>query len=129
MKPSDARVFDASAIGLSGLCMLHCLALPVLGALLPALAAWSHAEWVHAAFVLLAFPLAGVALWRSHRVRPLPAPLWALSACGLVALTLGALGWPVEAWETPITVAGSTMLAAAHVWNWRRRHARRLSCG
>lgn len=128
MKPSDARVFDASAIGLSGLCLLHCLALPVLAALLPALAAWSHAEWVHAAFVLLAFPLAGLALWRSHRVRPLPASLWALSASGLVALTLGAVGWPAESLETPITVAGSVMLASAHAWNWRRRHARARSC-
>ena len=128
MKPSDARVFDASAIGLSGLCLLHCLALPLLGALLPALAAWSHAEWVHAAFVLLAFPLAGLALWRSHRGRPLPARLGALSACGLIARTLGVLGWPAEPWETPIPVAGSVMLAGAHVWNWRRRHARERAC-
>ena len=30
-----AALFDVSAIALSGLCLLHCLALPLLAALLP----------------------------------------------------------------------------------------------
>lgn len=122
MKPLDLHVFDASAIGLSGLCLLHCLALPVLAAFLPVFAAWAEAEWVHLLWVVLAAPLAGVALWRSHRSRRLPRALWMLAIAGLGALAAGACGWPREVWETPATVAGSAMLAGAHVWNWARRH-------
>jgi hypothetical protein len=128
MKPSDARFFDASAIGLSGLCLLHCLALPVAAAFLPALAFWQASEWVHVLFVMLAVPLAGIALWRSHRVSALPKALWMLSAGGVAALAMGAIGWPSHAWETAITVAGSVLLASAHAWNWRRRHSRAKSC-
>ena len=122
MKHSLASLLDASAIGLSGLCLVHCLLLPVAAAaLLPALAAASEAEWVHRLFVALALPLAGLALWRAHRQRPLPWPLLALAATGLTGLVAGALGWPDHALETPLTVLGSVLLASAHVWNWRRR--------
>ncbi|MET0288661.1 MAG: MerC domain-containing protein [Pseudoxanthomonas sp.] len=123
MKPacSPSAWFDASALGLSSLCLLHCLALPVLAAVLPALASWAEAEWVHLVFAAIAVPLAGLALWRSHRVRPLPVGLIALAALGLAGLMLGASGWPSHAAETPFTVAGSLLLAWAHLWNWRRR--------
>jgi peptidoglycan/LPS O-acetylase OafA/YrhL len=119
--PSASAVFDASAIGLSSLCLLHCLALPVLAAVLPALASWADAEWIHVLFAAIAVPLAGLALWRSHRLRPLPARLIALAVLGLAGLLVGASGWPSHAAETPFTVAGSLLLASAHLWNWRRR--------
>lgn len=45
---------DAIGIGLSGLCLIHCLALPVLLSLGPALV-WMENEWVH-------LGLAGLAL-------------------------------------------------------------------
>ncbi len=121
MKPSLTSLLDASAISLSSLCLAHCLLLPVAVALVPVLGVASKAEWVHLAFVAMAAPLAALALWRSHRHRPLPPPLWALAAVGLAGLLAGATGWPVHAWETPVTVAGSLLLASAHVWNWRRR--------
>jgi hypothetical protein len=122
--PLDATL-DASAIGLSGLCLAHCLLLPVAAALLPALAAAAEAEWLHLAFAASALPIAGLALARAHRRRPLPPALWALAAAGLCGLAAGAVGWPAHALETPLTVAGSLALAAAHLWNWRLRpHAR-----
>ncbi len=123
MKSSPAALFDASAVALSGLCLVHCLALPLLASLLPLFAAWSQAEWVHGLFVALAAPLAGYALWRSHRQRALPPALWLMAAIGLLGLLLGALAWPSEAAETPLTVSGSLLLAGAHLWNaGRRRH-------
>ncbi|MET1023759.1 MAG: MerC family mercury resistance protein [Pseudoxanthomonas sp.] len=120
--PSSAHaVCDASAIGLSALCLAHCLLLPVLAALLPVFGAWAQAEWVHLLFACIALPLAGTALWRAHLLRPLPLPLVGLAGLGLAGLVFGAFGWPTHAWETPVTVTGSLLLAAAHVWNWRRR--------
>jgi hypothetical protein len=68
--PLDATL-DASAIGLSGLCLAHCLLLPVAAALLPALAVAAEAEWLHLAFAASALPIAGLALARAHRRRPL----------------------------------------------------------
>jgi hypothetical protein len=120
MSPHPHRLFDLSAISLSGLCLAHCLALPVLAAFVPALAAWTRAEWVHGLIVLVAAPLTAFALWRAHLARPLPMALLALAALSLLALTAGALQWPQARWATPITVAGSLLLASAHGWNWRR---------
>ncbi len=118
-----AAVFDVSAIALSGLCLLHCLALPLLAALLPLFGTWSEAEWVHGVFVLIAVPLTSYALWRAHRHRPLPAALWLLAGTGLALLLAGASGGLGERAETPLTVAGSLALASTHLWNAARRHA------
>lgn len=118
MRITTARVLDGSAVGLSGLCLVHCLALPVLAALLPAFGAWTHAEWVHVVIVLFAAPIAAFALARpAHGQRPAPA-LMALGGVGVALLALGAFG--PRAVETSVTVAGSLCLAAAHLWNWRR---------
>ncbi len=43
---------------------------------------------------------------------------------GLAGLGLLAVGVFVPPVETPATVAGSLMLALAHILNWRMRHAR-----
>ena len=44
-------------------------------------------------------------------------------AFGLMALATGVTAFGRGALETPATVIGSLMLAAAHVANWRLRHA------
>ncbi|WP_312345211.1 MerC family mercury resistance protein [Stenotrophomonas acidaminiphila] len=118
-----AALFDVSALALSGLCLLHCLALPLLAALLPLLGTWSEAEWVHGLFVLIAAPLTSYALWRAHRHRPLPAALWLLAGTGLALLLAGACGGLGGRAETLLTVAGSLALASARLWNAARRHA------
>jgi len=125
MKTSNPPVpawADLSAVALSGLCLAHCLALPLLAALLPVFAAWSEAEWVHAVFVLLAVPLSAAALGRAHRKRALPPWMWTMAALGLVLLGVGAFGWPSARWETPITVSGSLLLVTTHICNLRRGH-------
>ncbi|MBB4757875.1 hypothetical protein FHT12_002130 [Xanthomonas campestris] len=121
-----ASVLDNSAIALSSLCLLHCLALPLLAAALPLLGAWSRAEWVHVVFAAAAVPLSGYALWSSHRRHALPAPVWALAVFGLAGLVLGASGVAGAALETPVTVTGSLLLASTHLVNLRlrRRHGK-----
>lgn len=111
-----------AAMGLSGLCVIHCLALPVLALSLPLLGAWAEAEWVHWLFVGLAGPISLTALSRPSR-QGLPLGLVFLAMLGVGTLIAGVLGWPTEADETTVTVAGSLLLATAHLLNWRRtRH-------
>lgn len=119
MKSASSSLLDASAIGLSGLCMVHCLALPLVAALTPALATWAHAEWIHVAVLLIAAPLSALALWRRGQRLSVIAP----ALLGLMCLALGALHWPAHELETPITVLGGLLLAFAHIANWRARHA------
>ena len=110
---------DASALGLSGLCLIHCLLLPVAAAFVPALVVISHAEWVHTAFLLVALPTTGLALWSVNRHHRPPVGLIAVAFLGLICLLLGALHWP-EGFEEQVTVLGSLLLVATHIWNWRR---------
>ena len=41
---------------------------------------------------------------------------------GLFSRLAGALALPWHDWETPMTVTGSLLLAATHIWNARHRH-------
>lgn len=114
------RVLDGTAVGLSGLCMVHCLALPVAAGFLPLAGAWAEAEWVHLAFLAAAVPTSILALWKSGGwADPVTA---GLAAVGLSGLAMGAVAFPSHDWETALTVAGGLLLAAAHVRNWRRGH-------
>lgn len=110
--------FDGVAISLSGLCLAHCLALPVLAVTLPFLGVFAEAEWVHWLFVALAVPASTLALlasgsWRSW-------PLLAGAILGLALMIAGAAGWPDHDLETLLTVAGGLALATVHALNWRR---------
>ena len=126
------RFPDLLGITLSLTCLLHCLALPTLILLAPALSRWiAMPEWVHAAILTLALPAAILAMkdgWRRHR-RAAPAVL-AGAGLGLLAGGLAAherwiaLADP-EAADRWLTLAGATMLATAHLLNWRWRHTGR----
>ncbi|RJF93331.1 MerC domain-containing protein [Sphingomonas cavernae] len=115
------RIWDAAAIGASAICLIHCLALPVLIAALPALADLLHLpERFHLAALALALPMSALALaagWRRHG-------LWLPLVTGILGLLLlgwGALGGHAVAAETGLTVVGSILLTVGHVANWRAR--------
>jgi len=112
------RLLDRSAIGLSGLCLIHCLALPVAAVTLPTLGTLAHAEWVHAAFVALAAPLSVFALRRSGAWRS--SLLSGLALAGLGLLAAGAFVAPSREAETTMTVVGGICLALCHGLNLRR---------
>ncbi len=110
---------DASALGLSCACLVHCLALPILSAMSPLIGVFAEQEWLHAAFVLAALPVSGFAMWRSIQ----SARSWGFVALALVGLALlgaGAFVESFEAHETTLTVAGALTLASAHLWRWWR---------
>jgi hypothetical protein len=111
--------FDSLAISLSGLCLVHCLVLPMLALSLPFLGVFADAEWIHWLFVALAAPVSMLALAGGSSRRS-----WGLLTTALIGLGLlvaGAAGWPDHDWETGLTVAGGVVLASVHLINWRRR--------
>ncbi|WP_242115606.1 MerC domain-containing protein [Sphingomonas lacusdianchii] len=114
-------LLDGAAIGASLLCLIHCIGLPILFALLPALASIGlpSSEWLHLLLLLTAIPVSALALvggWRAHgRVVPM-----LLGALGLAGLAAGLAFDSVPGAETALTVAGSLALAMAHIGNWRR---------
>ena len=90
------RLADLTGILLSLTCLVHCLALPLILLLAPALSRWiALPEGVHAAILLLALPAAAIAMrdgWRRHR-RHAPG-LLATAGLGLLGLGLAAHeGW------------------------------------
>lgn len=110
------------AIGASLACMVHCLALPLLIALLPALAAvLAVPESFHLWVLALAVPMALLALVQGRARHGRTGPL-AAGAAGLACLVLGALAFAEGPAETAFTVVGSVLLVGAHVTNWRLRH-------
>lgn len=125
--PRVAAFGDSFAIGLSGLCLVHCLALPVAASLLPVLGAWTETEWVHWLFALMAAPISA---WTLMRPADRSWRVIGLAALGLALLFAGAAEFPSHEMETPVTVAGSLFLAGAHILNWRRRrpHCRLDQC-
>lgn len=117
-----AAVWDRVGVSLSGICVAHCLALPVLLASVPL---WPFADrlhaWLHPVFAVLLVPTTAAAAWygwREHRQQPV---LWLFGAGLMVILAAGAVGHDVPGGtvETSLTLAGSALLVTGHWRNWR----------
>lgn len=113
----DPTRWDRFGVGLSALCTVHCLGLPAVAVLAPALALPdSHA--FHVGLLALVAPIALVALatgFRRHRTRT-PITLGALGLAFLiVALAPGLPGLG----EKSLTIVGGLLLVAAHAINSR----------
>ncbi|MBI3928963.1 MAG: MerC domain-containing protein [Armatimonadetes bacterium] len=117
--------WDQLGILVSGLCLVHCLALPLMLSLAPFLAGlWSPDERVHLVLTWLALPVGLAALWpgfRGHRKISVLVCGFAGLALMLAAPLLGAHGTG-ELWAS----AGAIMLVGAHLVNRRWRH--RCAC-
>ncbi|MES1940040.1 hypothetical protein T5B8_07343 [Salinisphaera sp. T5B8] len=114
--------FDKVAVILSGICLVHCLAFPLLIALFPVFgfSFVSHATF-HQLILLVVVPTTtfalGMGYWR-HRHIALPT----LGLAGILLLVLAAFGahaLGAEIIERGVTVAGGLLLAAAHIQNYR----------
>jgi hypothetical protein len=112
---------DHFAVGASLLCLIHCLALPILIAALPVLArALDLGEGFHLLILAAAIPTSAIALAGGHRRHGALVPVFA-GIAGLILMAAGAIFVSRAAAETALTVAGSLLLAGAHIANWRLR--------
>jgi uncharacterized membrane protein len=119
---------DGAAVGLSALCLIHCLALPLLVAGLPFLAQFAEGH-LHAQMLMVVLPLSFIALglgYRHHR----NLKIVAAGAVGMLILTIGAtvahdnLGLAAD---RLFTIVGALVLATAHFYNSVQTRDRRKS--
>lgn len=120
MSQHPPPLLDGMAVSASLLCLVHCLALPLLAASLPLLAGLvAHSVLVHAILLAIALPLGLWALWRGRRLAgwlPFPLGLAGFALMGAALLAPAAL-------ESRLTVAGVLLVAVAHVRNWQAGRA------
>jgi hypothetical protein len=119
---STSLMLDKAAIGLSTLCAIHCLFLPVALTMLPSLALMPVGEEsFHLLLVCLVLPTSIIALTlgcRRHKERRML--LW--GGAGLIVLVVtAALGHDFfgEVLEKSATVLGTILVATAHFINYR----------
>lgn len=118
-RTSSPAYIDASAISISALCIVHCLAIPVLAAFLPVVGVLAEAEWVHRTLVAIALPITAYALFQAQRTTN-PSAFGILAIPGLSLLLAGAFIEALHDYETVLTVMGAALLAVAHIWRWRQ---------
>ena len=106
---------DRIAIGLSGLCLVHCLASAVVLGLLSAAGGMLGAPIVHEIGLMLAMFLGSVALGKGIVDHGFMLPS-AIGALGLGVMA-GALTLPHDGSEAAITVVGVLILALGHRLN------------
>ena len=117
---NSAVAIDASAITLSVLCVLHCLALPFLSTILPFVGVISEDEMVHKVMVLISVVISGAAIVSSLGRRN--GKLFAiLATLGLLSMVAAAFAEPLHDYETPLTVIGALILASAHFMRWNTK--------
>ena len=124
----STKWLDGAAVGLSALCLVHCLALPLIVAGLPFLAQFADGH-LHAQMLVVVLPLSIVALglgFRHHRNLRIVAG----GVVGMALLTIGATvahgHWGITA-DRAFTIAGALILAAAHYYNSVQTRERRKS--
>lgn len=130
----DRATLDGAAAALSNLCLLHCLALPLLAALLPILVpvlapvmasggdSLHGPAWLHWLLLGVALPVSGYALWRGMESHGGRLPLL-LAGLGFPLMAAGALLHDNGLVEPTLTVAGGLLVAFAHWKNWTARPA------
>jgi hypothetical protein len=111
---------DRFAIMLSGLCLVHCLFIPVIILLAPAFSSivLGTETTVHWIFLAFAVPTSLWALLRGFKKRRRTAALVA-GMVGLLVMALGVSHLFDSAWEVPLTVVGVSLVVVAHVMNLR----------
>lgn len=113
---------DKSAIGISFLCLAHCLLLPVLAIVVPTVLALPLAdELFHKVLLLIVVPISALALFlgcKQHKEWKVLA--WGISGL-LVLIFTGLFAHDLvgEVGEKILTAVGSAMLIVCHYKNFR----------
>jgi len=107
---------DRMAIGLSGLCLVHCLATTILLALVSATGSLLGANWIHELGLALAMVMGAISLGRGILEHGYSMPS-AVGGLGLGVMA-GALTLPHDGTEALYTVVGVAILALGHRLNF-----------
>ena len=111
---------DICAVGISTLCVLHCVALPVFAALMPVAAQAAESELVHKLLVAAAVPVSLRVIWKTRLAGGNRLFAGAV-LLGLGLLLLAAFIEAVSAHEQPMTIAGALLVGLAHLWRYLRQ--------
>jgi len=113
---------DKAAIGLSVVCTVHCLAMPLALVLLPAITALSlNDEAFHLWMLIAMLPFSAYGLTMGCRKHGLYRTL-SVGGIGLLLLAVVSFGGHEmfgEALEKTLTIIGAGTIALAHFWNYR----------
>ena len=117
---SSSRYFDRIAFALSAICIVHCLGVTLLLALLP-LAAIAIGSHFHGLMLWLVIPTSAIGFYLGHREHR-RVRIGTLGVFG-VALITGAALWGHGQWpgwaEAGLTFFGSLVLVGAHWINFQ----------
>ena len=106
---------DGYAIGLSGLCMVHCLASAVVLGLIASASGVLGNPLIHEVGLTMAMALGAIALGRGVLIHGFLMP-WAVGWLGLGVMA-GALTMPHDGSEALFTIVGVALLALGHQLN------------
>lgn len=113
----DGRAWDRWGLLASVLCVVHCIATPILALTLPAIAAAEGVTHGLLAVAIVLFALlAFVPGLRTHGKRRVVV----LGAIGVALIWVALLlpeEWVDDAWRDGLTVAGGLAMVAAHIFN------------
>lgn len=125
---NQSDLLDKAAVTLSGLCLLHCLLVPVIVTALPFFSQFSERH-LHAEMLVIVLPISLIALtsgFRRHANKRIVG--WGI--VGLLLLIVGATFahnlYGVVA-DRLLTIGGSIILAFAHYRNSRMSRSCRVS--
>ena len=108
-------------MGISIICLVHCLALPLVVTLAPLLAAGFSLDdhsLLHWLMLGLAVPLSALGLWLGMR-RHGDWRLIVLGAVGIALMFVGVSHLLGDGLEAPLTLLGVSLVLCTHLLNWR----------
>lgn len=113
-------LWDKIGFSLSGLCLIHCLLLPLFVASLPWLGKVVDDERVHLLFAAVTVPVALIAFIPGY-FRHRHASILVLGMLGALGLLLGSVGHDLVGHKLahPFTILGGFFLVIAHIRNLR----------
>jgi len=124
MHAPEQTKLDGAGLVISFVCLVHCLALPVLAALVPTLGIWLSPledHRVHVWLLAIAAPVSLAAL--TLGARRLGTLRWLmLGSVGLGGMLAGVLPIAGGEYERALTTAGVSLLGVAHLGNWTLLH-------
>lgn len=120
--------YDKLGIIASSGCIAHCVVAILAILTLPAYSYYFHNQWIHLFLLLFIVPIAMLAFMRGYRVHGVR-PILLLGLLGIILLFASSFeDFLLDGLEYILSISGSLLLVAAHVWNIRCLRERDSLC-